>query len=328
MSKLIEALTKALHDDIEENGLGELYHITDLRERAFAYGVSAEPDEIAAAIRENRGVTLQFRGGHANVRVKLDGPDRQATLQPIDTEWYSLDTEAAVQAGLQRWFRQNGYLVKREVSDRAEVIAEIAESRSLVHVPDEPASRSTQRRDMMAHSQHSSTRTFHIVEVKGRTAAETDFYDTFGQIFPIDDPSVTRGWTIKKVPKHGLCFNYARRFVEAWTGPTEQPLVTLAVVVPDFLPWNHDPKTFRDRPTFYYPKQAESYARFLQMKDIAGDGVFPRLLRHLRDKYSLLEMADAKIGIAFRFWGYQGLNHVRDFATNQPVSLGVGGTDG
>jgi len=97
--KLLDAISQALHDDIESNRLGEIYHISDLREGAFAYGVSAEPDEIAQALRENRGLKMHFRGGHGNVRVTLEEPNREATLEYIGDHCYSLDAEAAIQAG-------------------------------------------------------------------------------------------------------------------------------------------------------------------------------------------------------------------------------------
>jgi len=169
----------------------------------------------------------------------------------------------------------------------------------------------------MAHHPDTAFRTFHVVEVKGRTVVESDFYDTFGQLFPIDDPAVTRGWTNNKVPKHGNCLKHAQRFRQAWADSQPPPRITLVVAVPDFPAWGHE--GFFLKQTFYYADQAAMYARFLETGDAAGDGAFPRLLRHLRDKYGLLDSASTDDGIAFRFWGYQGLRWVRDFATNEPV---------
>ena len=95
----------------------------------------------------------------------------------------------------------------------------------------------------------------------------------------------------------------------------------LVVAVPDFAPAGHDVREFYKGPPLYYPKQARMYADFLQHSDIEGDSAFPRLLRHLRDKYDLLKMARGEDGVLFRFWGYQGLAWVRDFASNCPVEL-------
>lgn len=60
---------------------------------------------------------------------------------------------------------------------------------------------------------------------------------------------------------------------------------------------------------------------FLRTGDVAGDHPFTRLLRHLRDRHGLLDMAAANDGLDFRSWGYQGLDWVRDFATNAPAGL-------
>ena len=257
--------------------------------------------------------------------ITFDRPNRSAVLQQIGPELFSFDTEAAVQNGLQEWFCRQGWIACAEVPDSEDVIAGIAERRSIEHLPDRSDSRSTKCRDLMAYVQDGAYATFHIVEVKGLTQLESDFYETYGQVFPIDDPAITQGWTISKVPKHGRCLMYAHRFLTAWCDEALDTLITLVVAVPDFPPLSRNVDCFYDGPSQYYPKQAGMYAEFLSKGDIEGTHVFARLLRHLRDKYDLLGMAKATKGIAFRFWGYQGVNWVRDFATNQAVQLKGGG---
>lgn len=323
MSKsALQALTNALYDDIEQNRLGELYRIAELCEGASAYGVSIAPDELARILQENGGIALRFRGGHSNAPVSREKPNREATLHEIGDGQYSLDTEAAVQAGLQRWFHRHGFLAKREVPDRESVIQAICHASSLAHLPDVPTSRNTRCRDLMAHSPDCPAATFHIIELKGRTAVQSDFYDTFGQVFPVDDPTVTRGWTINKVPKHGLCLKHARRFLDDWRRNDPHALMTLVVAVPDFPPPGHDVRQFFYGPTTYYPAQVATFQQFPSRRERANDATFERLLRYLEEKFGLSAMlAAGDNGVRFRFWGYQSLHSVRDFATNSPVAL-------
>jgi hypothetical protein len=325
--RALQALTNALYDSIEQKTLGELYTLAELCEWTSAYGVSIAPDELARTIRENGGITLRFRGGHSNASVSRENPNREATLHEIGAGQYSLDTEAAVQTGLQRWFHGRGFVAKREVPDREGVIRAICDACSLVHLPDVPTSRNTRCRDLMAHSVDSPAATFHIIELKGRTAVVSDFYDTFGQVFPVDDPTVTRGWTINKVPKHGLCLKHALRFLGEWRQVDPHALMTLVVAVPDFPPVGHDVCQFFDAPTTYYPRQVATFRQFLSQREPADDATFERLLCYLKGRFGLSAMlAEGEAGVRFRFWGYQGLHFVRDFATNRPVTIGPGAT--
>ena len=316
-----EAILDYLRADLVKNGHGRLYDADELAAAAEERGVLLMAGRLVALLRQDDGIKIRYRGGNTNQPISFDTPNREATLRQVDESTFSFDTELAVQTGLQRWFQANGFVAKQEVPDAESVISGVRESRSVSHLPDVPTSRSTKCRDIMAHAPDRAEETFHIVEAKGRTQVEPDLYGTFGQIFPIADPEVTRGWTNKDVPKHGLCLKYARRFLDAWSGEAPGTRITLVVAVPDLVPAQHDVRSFYNGRSLYYPKQAEMYARFLRDSDIGTDHTFARLLRHLRDTYQLLEMADQSEGIKFRFWGYQGLQWVRDFATNQPVAL-------
>jgi len=319
---LTAAITNYLRCDIVQHGIGRLYDVDALISALGDRGTAALADDIAQAVALPDGVVISFRGGYSNVPVSLDKPNRKASLHQVAEGVFSLDTEGAVQAGLQQWFRRQGYVAKQEVSDSLESIERIARTQSLAHLPDQPASRSTRRRDIMAHSPASPTQTCHIIEVKGRTQLEADFYETFGQVFPVADPAVTKGWTINSVPKHGWCLRHAKQLLGAWSQADTEPLITLVVAVPDFPPPGHDIGAFYGGETRYYPVQAQMYADFLRTGDLRGDHTFARLLRHLRDEYGLLDMAVATHGLRFRLWGYQGLNWVRDFASNEAVNLG------
>jgi len=317
----VDAIKAFLRDDLCRNGHGCLYTAAQLAKAATDGGAPITDADVHDAIRRAGGITLKYRGGNSNVKITFDDPNRSATLQCIDTNVFSFNTEAAVQNGLAEWFRRNGWLVRQEVPDSDHVIQSIAERRTVDHLPPSSQSRSTQCRDLMAHAPQSPITTFHIVEVKGLTQLEADFYETFGQVFPIDDPAVTRGWTNNKVPKHGRCLKYATQFRTAWSIDDSKPLITLVVMVPDFPPIHFDPRSFHDGPTLYYPRQASMFSHFLGQRNLPDDHVFARLLRHLRDRYGLFDMVAGTSGLGFRFWGYQGLNWVRDFATNRAVDL-------
>ncbi len=319
---VLHAIKEALYEDIVQNGLSEIYQIDELCKWSSTNGVSIEPDELVRIIRQNCDITFHFRGGHSNTQVTRKNPNREATLREIGEGQYSLDTEAAVQAGLQNWFHTHGFVAKCEAPDSENTIREICKKCSIDHLPDVPTSRSTHCRDLMAHSVDSPADTFHIIEIKGRTKVVSDFYDTFGQVFPIEDPAVTRGWTNNKVPKHGLCLKHAHRFLDTWRSNHPQVSVTLVVAVPDFPPHCHDVNQFFGGQSKYYSRQVETFQNLLSNGEHTGDATFERLLHHLEEQFDFRSMlAPNDADLHFRFWGYQGLHFVRDFATNRPVDL-------
>ncbi len=173
----------------------------------------------------------------------------------------------------------------------------------------------------MAHPAESGEGPFFIIELKGRTAVESDFYDTFGQLFPIDDPEVTKGWTVRSVPKHGLGLRHANRLSRAWVNEARWP-VALVVAIPDFAPRNVGPDIFFEGESQYYPKQTRAFREFVDSGRIEHQTVFGRLLNHLKSRYRLTELMTPESAVQFRFWGYQGICWVRDFATGRPVQLG------
>jgi len=305
---------------LPECGHGVFFTAEELAEGSSAEGCPLVAEDVSHLIKQNRGITVAYRGGNSQVPLTLDRPNREATLYEIAPGVFSFETESAVQLGIQHWIQSQGLVCKQEVPDKREVIQRITQERSLSFLPDIPKSGNTRCRDLMAHRPESPVNPFLIIEVKGKTQLEADFYETWGQIFPVADESVTKGWTIKKVPKHGLALQHAREFVQVWSGNSDARL-ELIVAVPDLPPHEHGCASFYDGPSSFYPKQAEMYAQFLRSGDAHGDNVFARLLRYLRDEFGLLDMASGKCRIGFGFWGYQGLNWIRDFGSNCPVKL-------
>jgi len=314
-------LEEFLSRDLLAHGHGRIYSTEEIAASLLADGYAISSDAIVQAARTPEPIRIRYRGGNSSVPVTFEKPNRTATLHQIDGDSLSFDTELAVQRGTASWLRRQGYLAKCEVPDRAATISEIARTASVAHLPDETNSRNPRCRDIMAQDPTVPRQSFLIVEAKGRTQLEADFYETFGQVFPITDPAVTRGWTFRKVPKHGWAMRHAKTLLNAWDSTGDQPLIRLVVLIPDFPPTGSDCARFFGGGSAYYPNQVEMFRSFVRTGDIAGDHPFARLLRHLRDEFDLLDMLAATSGLSFQFWGYQSLSWVRDFATNQPVQL-------
>lgn len=314
-------LIDALGRDLVARGIGQIYSTSDLSDLLEAAGRGrASEDELRRVVGTGK-VVIHFRGGWAGVQVSLTEPNRQACLHAIDQDSFSLDTEFAIQAGTQRWFERWGYQALREVPDETKLWDQIASIPGLGACAQLPASaRTACRRDLLAHDPEDPTGTFHIWEAKGKTKVEGDFYETFGQIFPIADSDVTLGWTVRKVPKHGLALALARCLYDQWAKSGKRVRITLGVLVPDFPPPGWDPNQFYDGPTLYYPNQMAIFRQFLESSDAPGNDAFARLLRHLRDEFGLQQMLGNAEPIQFRLMGYQG-SWIRDFGTNSPFQL-------
>ena len=164
----VQSLIDYLREDLKKRGHGQLYTATKLAESLGERGVVVSSADIVQQIRDSGGICVRYRGGHSRVPITFDRPNRSAVLQQIGPELFSFDTEAAVQNGLQEWFCRQGWIACAEVPDSEDVIAGIAERRSIEHLPDRSDSRSTKCRDLMAYVQDGAYATFHIVEVKGQ----------------------------------------------------------------------------------------------------------------------------------------------------------------
>lgn len=318
MARLVDDLVAAVSRHLPETGLGNLYTANELLALVGDSAVTAE--DVVKAVGTG-DVTIRYRGGWTGVAITLDKPNRASTLRRVGDDLFSLDTEAAIQAGAQIWLESQGLSAREEVPDQEPVWTELARSGDLSSLAWDVRRAGTACRDIVALRTSSSRTRVEIWEAKGKTAVEGDFYEAFGQIFPINDSAVTKGWTNNSVPKHGRGLGWAEFLENSWADRGSMVSLAVGVLVPDLPPPGSDPNRFYDGPSCYYGSQASLFRNFAQSGQCHGEQAFPRLLRHLRDKFDLLNRMRGKATIGFRFLGYQGVGFVRDFATGLPVDL-------
>jgi len=306
---------------LPRDGLGRLYTGDELLE--MTGGSSATVEDVVKAVGTGN-IVARYRGGWTGVPITLESPNRVSTVHRVGPSLFSLDTEAAIQAGALRWLSAQGLVVREEVPDQEHVWTQFADSQDLSALAWDSRRAGTACRDLVAHRASKATDGIEIWEAKGKTAVEGDFYETFGQVFPIDDATVTKGWTNNRVPKHGLALRWAEFLEKAWKDRGRELGISVGVLVPDLPPPGSNPSNFYEGPSRYYGGQATLFQEFARSGQCDGEGAFPRLLRHLRDRYDLLARMRGEAGVGFRFLGYQGVGFVRDFATGLPADLGRG----
>jgi len=318
VADLIAALAEVVQERLPGDGLGKLYSSAELL-GDLPTGQVAKQD-LDDAVGTGR-VTVHYRGGWTGVPVTLDRPNRSSTLHAFGSDLFGLDTEAAVQAGALLWLNAQGLVARGEVPDDETVWSRLADSRDLSNLGWDSRRAGIACRDIVSHWPGKANTSIEIWEVKGKTAVEGDFYETFGQVFPIADPSVTRGWTSNKVPKHGRALRWAEYLSERWAAEGREVSLAVGVLVPDLPPPAKTDDRFYDGPGRYYGTQASVFSSFAESGECEGNHVFPRLLRHLCDRHDLNERVHHKASISFRFLGFQSIGFIRDFATGAPLVL-------
>jgi len=202
-----------------------------------------------------------------------------------------LDWEDSVVAAVEAEFQQRGYATCRELGTNDHI-------KCLIDDPD--VGRMTagvNLRDLWAHRRDGNHIDFWIVEAKGKEAGGFDRYcfaEALSQIFEIPADLLTALLGSSRKASHGLCYKIANQLQLGWQQKGWQATVTLAVLVPLWMPdviWNSGrPKP---RPKSYYQRPCDEFTDFIEngssrsSSPNKGEAIFGQILEYLESRYSI-----------------------------------------
>src|SRR5262245_4514708 len=99
MSPARAVIEEFLRRDMLARGHGHLYSRSALCAAAHSSGLTAHNHEIIEAALRPTPIMIRYRGGNSIVPITFENPNRSASLQQIDADMFSFDTELAVQRG-------------------------------------------------------------------------------------------------------------------------------------------------------------------------------------------------------------------------------------
>jgi hypothetical protein len=216
-----------------------------------------------------------------------------------------LDWEDSIVGATELEFRRLGYQTARELGKDEHVSA-------LIHTPDLlNLTPGRNLRDLWALRKEGKTVDLWIVEAKGKEAWPFDYYsfaEALSQVFPVQGELLSALLGGAKRAGHGLCWKLARRLHDGWRSQGLNPTVTVAVLVPEWIPdvvWaNGEAKRV---PGCYYGRPLSTFREFIATgKTDSSSGRFKylrefgKILDEVERVCAIRALACASSGVRFR----------------------------
>jgi hypothetical protein len=261
------------------------------------------PGEITAFLRTNLVEPVYHVWEHTHKGrasrskpycLRLNGPDT-----------VGLDWEDSIIGATELEFRRLGYQTARELGKDEHISA-------LLGVPNISAlTPGKNLRDLWALRKEGKTVDLWIIEAKGKEALPFDYYsfaEALSQVFPVPGELLSALLGGAKRAGHGLCWKLARRLHDGWRSQGLNPWVTIAVLVPEWIPdvvWvNAKAKRV---PGCYYGRPLSTFREFLATgKTDSRTGAykyqreFGKILDEVERNSAIRSLARASSGIRFR----------------------------
>jgi hypothetical protein len=226
-------------------------------------------------------------------------------LRLAGSDTVGLDWEDSVVGAAEAEFNRLGYQTIREVGRDEHISA-------LIRTPDlSMLSPGVNLRDLWALRREGAVVELFIIEAKGKEAWPFDYYsfaEALSQVFPVPAELLSALLGAARRAGHGLCLKFAKRLYDAWRLHGYLPTITVAVLVPEWVPdvvWI-DSRTKRISDC-YYARPLSTFRQFLATgKTDSKSGAhkyqreFGKILDEVEKSSEIRSLACASSGIRFR----------------------------
>jgi hypothetical protein len=265
--------------------------------------ITEVPGEITAFLRTNLAEPVYHVWEHTHKGrasrskpycLRLNGPDT-----------VGLDWEDSVVGASESEFRRLGYQTARELGKEEHISALLDVPNLLALTP------GRNLRDLWALRKEGKTVNLWIIEAKGKEAWPFDYYsfaEALSQVFPVPGELLTALLGGAKGPGRGLCWRFSKRLHDAWKSQGFNPTITVAVLVPEWVPdvvWVNS--SARRIPGSYYGRPLSTFREFLATgRTDSSTGRFKylrefgKILDEVERVCAIRALARASSGIRFR----------------------------